>query len=288
MGPGRPTLTKPYANRLRAAAPAPAPPARAAQRPAPRCPSGHAAAVPARAAPAPRPALPRRPRTARAACNAAVAMRAATAPRPALPQCPAPTLHARAAPTSASSPAPTLPAADLRRAASGPASRHHERRRAPHPALPAAAPPLPTPPRPTERPVQKEEEGGEEGGRRGRWKEEGGCFPVPFPAPSSPCSRLVDAFAAKVKELSERNRSALATPIVFLGIAGDSTKMASGRHRPVRSLYQAGEEAEGSDARRRRNPRSRRPPVRLQVSKEAEPVTPMERAHEEEQEEEVS
>jgi len=36
--------------------------------------------------------------------------------------------------------------------------------------------------------------------------------------------------------------------------------MAGGRHRPVRSLYQAGEEAEGSNARRRRNPRSRRPP----------------------------
>jgi len=62
--------------------------------------------------------------------------------------------------------------------------------------------------------------------------------------------------------------------------------MAGGRHRPVRSLYQAGEEAEGSDARRRRNPRSRRPPARLQVSEEAEPVTPVERAHEEEQEEE--
>jgi len=61
--------------------------------------------------------------------------------------------------------------------------------------------------------------------------------------------------------------------------------MAGGRHRPVRSLYQAGEEAEGSDARRR-NPRSRRPPARLQVSEEAEPVTPVERAHEEEQEEE--
>ena len=59
--------------------------------------------------------------------------------------------------------------------------------------------------------------------------------------------------------------------------------MAGGRHRPVRSLYQAGEEAEGSDARRRRNPRSRRPPARLQVSEEAEPVTPVERAHEEEE-----
>ena len=67
---------------------------------------------------------------------------------------------------------------------------------------------------------------------------------------------------------------------------GDSTKMAGGRHRPVRSLYQAGEEAEGSDARRRRNPRSRRPPARLQVSEEAEPVTPVERAHEEEEQEE--
>jgi len=66
--------------------------------------------------------------------------------------------------------------------------------------------------------------------------------------------------------------------------------MAGGRHRPVRSLYQAGKEAEGSDARRRRNPRSRRPPAHLQVSEEAEPVTPVERAHEEEeqQEEEVS
>ena len=66
--------------------------------------------------------------------------------------------------------------------------------------------------------------------------------------------------------------------------------MAGGRHRPVRSLYQAGEEAEGSDARRRRNPRSRRPPARLQVSEEAEPVMPVERAHEEEEheEEEVS
>ena len=62
--------------------------------------------------------------------------------------------------------------------------------------------------------------------------------------------------------------------------------MAGGRHRPVRSLYQAGEEAEGSDARRRRNPRSRRPPARLQVSEEAEPVTPVERAHEEEEQEE--
>ena len=62
--------------------------------------------------------------------------------------------------------------------------------------------------------------------------------------------------------------------------------MAGGRHRPVRSLYQAGEEAEGSDVRRRRNPRSRRPPARLQVSEEAEPVTPVERAHEEEEEEE--
>ena len=61
--------------------------------------------------------------------------------------------------------------------------------------------------------------------------------------------------------------------------------MAGGRHKPVRSLYQAGEEAEGSDARRR-NPRSRRPPALLQVSEEAEPVTPVERAHEEEQEEE--
>jgi len=60
--------------------------------------------------------------------------------------------------------------------------------------------------------------------------------------------------------------------------------MAGGRHRPVRSLYQVGEEAEGSDARRRRNPRSRRPPARLQVSEEAEPVTPVERAHEEEEE----
>jgi len=60
--------------------------------------------------------------------------------------------------------------------------------------------------------------------------------------------------------------------------------MAGGRHRPVRSLYQAGEEAEGSDVRRRRNPRSRRPPARLQVSEEAEPVTPVERAHEEEEE----
>ena len=65
--------------------------------------------------------------------------------------------------------------------------------------------------------------------------------------------------------------------------------MAGGCHRPIRSLYQAGEEAEGSDARRRRNPRSRRPPARLQVLEEAEPVTPVERAHEEEeQEEEVS
>ena len=62
--------------------------------------------------------------------------------------------------------------------------------------------------------------------------------------------------------------------------------MVGGCHKPVRSLYQAGEEAEGSDARRRRNPRSRRPPARLQVSEEAEPVTPVERAHEEEQEEE--
>ena len=62
--------------------------------------------------------------------------------------------------------------------------------------------------------------------------------------------------------------------------------MAGGRHRPVRSLYQAGEEAEGSDVRRRRNPRSRRPPARLQVSEEAEPVTPVERAHEEEEQEE--
>jgi len=61
--------------------------------------------------------------------------------------------------------------------------------------------------------------------------------------------------------------------------------MAGGRHRPVRSLYQAGEEAKGSDVRRRRNPRSRRPPARLQVSEEAEPVTPVERAHEEEEEE---
>ena len=59
--------------------------------------------------------------------------------------------------------------------------------------------------------------------------------------------------------------------------------MAGGRHRPVRSLYQAGEEAEGLDARRR-NPRSRRPPARLQVSEEAVPVTPVERAHEEEEE----
>ena len=66
--------------------------------------------------------------------------------------------------------------------------------------------------------------------------------------------------------------------------------MAGGHHRPVRSHYQAGEEAEGSDVRKRRNPRSRRPPARLQVSEEAEPVTPVERAHEEEeqQEEEVS
>ena len=63
--------------------------------------------------------------------------------------------------------------------------------------------------------------------------------------------------------------------------------MAGGRHRPVRSLYQAGEEAEGSDARRRRNPRSRRPPARLQVSEEAGPVTPVERAHKEEEEEEA-
>ena len=62
--------------------------------------------------------------------------------------------------------------------------------------------------------------------------------------------------------------------------------MAGGRHRPVRLLYQAGEEAKGSDARRRRNPRSRRPPARLQVSEEAEPVTPVERAHEEEEQEE--
>ena len=62
--------------------------------------------------------------------------------------------------------------------------------------------------------------------------------------------------------------------------------MAGGRHRPVRSLYQVGEEAEGSDTRRRRNPRSRRPPARLQVSEEAEPVTPVERAHEEEEQEE--
>jgi len=62
--------------------------------------------------------------------------------------------------------------------------------------------------------------------------------------------------------------------------------MAGGRHRPVRSLYQAGEEAEGSDARRRRNPRSRRPPARLQVLEEAEPVTPVERVHEEEEQEE--
>jgi len=61
--------------------------------------------------------------------------------------------------------------------------------------------------------------------------------------------------------------------------------MAGGRHRPVRSLYQAGEEAEGSDARRR-NPRSRRPPARRQVSEEAEPVTHVERAHEEEEQEE--
>jgi len=61
--------------------------------------------------------------------------------------------------------------------------------------------------------------------------------------------------------------------------------MAGGHHRPVRSLYQAGEEAEGSDARRR-NPRSRRPPARLQVSEEAEPVTPVERVHEEEEQEE--
>jgi len=37
--------------------------------------------------------------------------------------------------------------------------------------------------------------------------------------------------------------------------------------------------------RGRRNPRSRRPPARLQVSEEAEPVTPVERAHEEEEEE---
>jgi len=66
--------------------------------------------------------------------------------------------------------------------------------------------------------------------------------------------------------------------------------MAGGRHRPVRLLYQAGEEAKGSDARRRRNLRSRRPPARLQVSEEAEPVMPVERAHEEEEheEEEVS
>ena len=63
--------------------------------------------------------------------------------------------------------------------------------------------------------------------------------------------------------------------------------MAGGRHRPVRSLYQAGEEAEGSDARRRRNPRSKRPPTRLQVSEEAEPVTLVERTHEEEEEEEA-
>ena len=62
--------------------------------------------------------------------------------------------------------------------------------------------------------------------------------------------------------------------------------MAGGHHRPIRSLYQVGEEAEGSDARRRRNPRSRRPPARLQVSEEAEPVTPVERAHEEEEQEE--
>ena len=61
--------------------------------------------------------------------------------------------------------------------------------------------------------------------------------------------------------------------------------MAGWRHRPVRSLYQAGEEAEGSDVRRRRNLRSRRPPAHLQVSEEAEPVTPVERAHEEEEEE---
>ena len=64
--------------------------------------------------------------------------------------------------------------------------------------------------------------------------------------------------------------------------------MAGGCHRPVRSLYQAGEEAEGSDARRRRNPRSRRPPARLQVLEEAEPVTPVERAHEEEEAEPVT
>ena len=62
--------------------------------------------------------------------------------------------------------------------------------------------------------------------------------------------------------------------------------MVGGCHKPVRSLYQAGEEAEGLDARRRRNPRSRRPPARLQVSEEAEPVTPVERAHEEEEQEE--
>ena len=62
--------------------------------------------------------------------------------------------------------------------------------------------------------------------------------------------------------------------------------MAGGHHRPVRSHYQAGEEAEGSDVRKRRNPRSRRPPARLQVSEEAEPVTPVERAHEEEEQEE--
>jgi len=68
--------------------------------------------------------------------------------------------------------------------------------------------------------------------------------------------------------------------------SGDSTKMAGERHRPVRSLYQVGEEAEGSDVRRRRNPRSRRPPACLQVSEDAEPVTPVERAHEEEEQEE--
>ena len=52
--------------------------------------------------------------------------------------------------------------------------RRRDRQRAPHLALLAAAPPLPAPPRPTERPAQKEEEGGEEGERRGRRKEEGG------------------------------------------------------------------------------------------------------------------
>ena len=60
-----------------------------------------------------------------------------------------------------------------------------------------------------------------------------------------------------------------------VGVTGPSGRFTKRGRRP-----------RGSDVRRRRNPRSRRPPACLQVSEEAEPVMPVERVHEEEEEEE--